>query len=118
MRNFRDAFLQRVPGLAAAVGRRRFERYVARPVPAHVTDVSAGFDLDLTLFRLEPPFERGNVLRAFEPAGKTAWTVHRILLGEHVGEPTRQFYRVARPELTAVWLYLNDGEGRGAVLTL
>jgi hypothetical protein len=99
------------------VGRVRFGRLVARPVPAHVRVVGARFDGNVTWFEFDPPFDRGEVLRRFEAVGGTAWTLHRVLLGDHVGEPTRQFHRVV-PPLTTVWLYLNDEEGKGAMLAI
>ena len=106
------AILRRVPGLPSTVGRQRFERFVGS-LPSHVSDVSARFHLNITLFRFEPPFERDDLLKPFEDTGMRNWPIHRLLLVDYVGEATRQFYRWA--DVTPVWLYLNDNDCRGVV---
>ena len=111
----RTFILSRLPGVPAWGGRWRFEQYVTRPVPAHVGKLTARFDLNMTLFDFEPPFDRGAELLGFEPAPGAGWKFHRILLGGHVGEPTGASHRVV-PPMTTVWLYVNDRDGRGAIV--
>ena len=109
--------LTRVPGFGWALGQYRLGRLVARPVPLHVRVVGVRFDLNVTFFEFDPPFDRGLVLRPFEPTDRSGWPLHRTLLADHVGEPTGHFHRVIPPG-TTVWLYLNDDEGKGAILTV
>ena len=115
MRSLVLAILGRIPGVAGLFGRARFERLVGRPVPSHVTAVTAMFDLNITFFEFDPPFDRDGELRPFDRATHSGWPLHRVLLADHVGEPTRNFHRKL-PPMTTVWLYLNDQDGRGAVL--
>lgn len=112
---FLSFILQRVPGLSKEVGRRRFERFVG-PLPSNVSAVSARFDLNITRFRFDSPFERNELLKSFEVVGMENWLLHGPLLAKDVGRPTRQFYRWVEP--TPVWLYLNDEDCRGVVLAI
>ena len=80
-------------------------------------DVRAQSRLNITSFSFDPPFDRGGLLAGFDASGATGWPVHSLLLGAAVGMPTRHFYRVLPdPARTPVWLYLNDAEGKGAIL--
>ena len=118
MRRLRDLIVRLVPGLARAIGRNRFERYVASPVPPHVTAVTPRFDLNVTGFRFQRPLDRDGLLKCFDATDTRAWPMHRLLLSEHVAEPTRAFHRVVRPELTTVWLYVDDEKGQGVILAM
>ena len=110
--------LWRLPGAASRFGRNRFERYVGHPVPRHVRDVRAQSTPNVTAFSFEPPFDRGGLLAGFDASGASGWPVHSLLLGPMVGTPTRHFYRVIPAAAHTVWLYLNDAEGKGAILAL
>ena len=111
MRQFAAAILQHIPGLPAALGRSNFQHHIGHPAPAHVSSLTTLLKLNLTLFRFQPPFDRDNILQHFDQTDMVGWPIHRVLLIDHLGQPTRQFHRVLHPDLTTLWLCSNPTTG-------
>ena len=117
-------YFDKLPYLERAAGRRWFRRYVADPIPEHISNLSGGYrgglarGIILTTFEYDPPFERHSFPAGWEPqdvavAGILLANLFESYLGVRPGI-SRGYAKPANPSGGgSAWLLIDEAANKG-----